>query len=160
MILRILLFLLLSISTMYGQKRIIAGTDLHITNTGLIIGDLSNKALTNISFDSDSIKFDARTVLHIIDVEIDDSDIFTLDTTGNVILIGTLTAGSMSIPLTTVASVGDAVETVTHNLGYKPTVWVEDTDDGRVIYPAIQHTSVNAFTVTLTATENFTIHYR
>lgn len=155
MILRILLLLALSLTVVDGQQRIIAGTDLHITNTGVVIGDLNNRSLTAISADGDSIKFDARTVLHIIDVEVGDSDIFTLDSLGNVVLTGTI-----SSPPTVVNSTGDATETVTHNLGYMPMVWVEDTDDGRVIYPFIQHTSVNAFTVTLTATENFTVHYR
>jgi len=49
--------------------------------------------------------------------------------------------------------------TVTHNLGYKPDVWVEDSS-GNALTPDIQHTSSNAFTVTFGTSQTGTIHYQ
>lgn len=48
---------------------------------------------------------------------------------------------------------------VTHNLGMKPVVWIED-GSGNVLDAEVNHASVNAFTVTFGVAQTGTIHYR
>jgi len=48
---------------------------------------------------------------------------------------------------------------VSHNLGYKPPVWIEDSN-GRVIYAGENHASDNQFTITFARSQSGTIHYQ
>ncbi|GEM_PF-3193879 len=47
---------------------------------------------------------------------------------------------------------------VNHNLGYKPIVWLEDTN-GAILFGVVKHTSNNSFTVTFQVAQSGTIHY-
>lgn len=59
-----------------------------------------------------------------------------------------------------VASTGDATESVTHNLGYRPFVWVYDTAGEVNMDVVVDHTDANTFVVTAGYTINFTVNYR
>ena len=49
--------------------------------------------------------------------------------------------------------------TVTHNLGYKPGVRIED-GSGDILDGNVNHASVNAFTITFQDSQSGTIHYK
>ena len=50
--------------------------------------------------------------------------------------------------------------TVTHNLGYKPGVRIEDGSGNIIDNGDINHASVNAFTITFQDAQSGTIHYK
>lgn len=79
----------------------------------------------------------------------------TVAISGNTTVTGTLTGAWIQV-----ASTADNTESVTHNLGYLPFVWVYVTATLVNMDVEVDHTDVNTFVVTTDDVINFTVNYR
>ena len=68
--------------------------------------------------------------------------------------------GEIQSPWYQVASTADNTETVNHNFGYRPFVWLYVTATEINMEATIDHTDVNTFVVTTEDVVNFTVNYR
>ena len=94
----------------------------------------------------------------VIEVSINDgaySEVFELKSNGNI-----KTPGTIQSPWYQVASTADNTETVTHNFGYRPFVWIYVTATEVNMEAEIDHTDANTFVVTTEDVVNFTVNYR
>jgi len=89
------------------------------------------------------------------DIAINTSDQITFNNAADYVF-----DGEIQSPWYQVASTADNTESVTHNFGYRPFVWIYVTATEVNMEATIDHTDANTFVVTTEDVVNFTVNYR